>query len=320
LSSLEQCCQATSNKNAKSLSWQGFEALFSCSQRSSNTFRCAFLFATGSAFIPKLALVLYHSSYLESHCLLRIYGRIEQFPEIASVVMRGLHSTTLKELDVGGLPIQLGDIWALEENCPNISSLKLGGSPSVDDVFVKQCVKRLKPKLKVLDISDSPRVTTSSVKAAVESGVTDVKASRCKRISGALVINYVPKGTEKRDNEYCLTMTQCKNLKWFHLDRNLKFNTIKLSQCTSLEYCHIYDNALEYLHLSGCVNLQSIDVVSSKLKMVNFFSCKQLSEESIYKLIENCPTLKEINLSGHDLASQLQQVLLERRLSGVHLE
>lgn len=239
--------------------------------------------------------------------------RMDRFPEAASVVMRGLRSLTLKKFDVGGLPIQPGDVWTLHYNCPNLYGLKLDGSSTVDDEFVKQCVKRVKPNLKELDISDSPRVTSAAVKVALEYGVTNLKASRCKRISGALVINHVPKGVETRGEEYNLTLTECKNMNWFHLDKNLKFTSINLSQCTSLEYCHIYDNALESLHLSGCRNLRAVDVVSSNLKMVNLFSCKQLSEDVIYKLMENCPNLREINLSGLEFAPQIQQWLLENR-------
>ncbi|GJD09051.1 hypothetical protein Gasu2_33230 [Galdieria sulphuraria] len=241
---------------------------------------------------------------------------VERFPEVASVVMRGLRSATLKKVDVGGLPVQPGDIWILRDNCPNLCGLKLGGCSTVDDEFVKQSVKRLKPHLKELDISDSTRVTTAAIKFAIENGVIRLKASRCKRISGALVINHVPKGNESRDDEHCLTLTQCKNINWFHLDRNLRFTTINLSQCTSLEYCHIYDNALQNLHLSGCRNLRVVEVASSNLKVANLFSCKQLSEEIIYKLIENCPMLTEINLAGLGFASQVQQWLLENRLMG----
>ncbi|GJQ11720.1 hypothetical protein GpartN1_g3511.t1 [Galdieria partita] len=239
---------------------------------------------------------------------------MERFSEVASVVMRELRSTTLKKLDVGGLPVQPIDVWALGYNCPNLYSLKLGGCSTVDDEFVKQCVRRLRPHLKELDISDSTRITTAAVKFAFENGVVRLKASRCKRISGALVINHVPKGNESRDDEHCLTLTQCKNINWFHLDRNLRFATINLSQCTSLEYCHVYDDALQNLHLSGCRNLRVVEVASSSLKVVNLFSCTQLSEEIVYKLIKSCPALTEINLAGLYFASHVQQWLLENRL------
>eukprot|EP00871_Galdieria_phlegrea_P002453 jgi/Galph1/3208/GphlegSOOS_G1847.1 len=249
---------------------------------------------------------------------LRNWPWFDRLPEIASIVLKSVRSTSLRKLDVGPLPLSLGDLFLLRENCPNICCLQLQGCPSVSDKLVIGVLRHWRPHLVELDISDCPSVTSSSVRVAVESGVHRLKASRCKKITGALVLSTKPfMGRKLEMGEPFLILTQCKNINWFFVNGQVGFVHINLSQCTSLEYCHVYDHSLTSIQLSGCRSLRDLKIISKNLKTANLFSCTQLSEEMVYKLLYNCPKLTCINLSGLPFDSSVQAWLREHRLNHV---
>ncbi|KAL7721935.1 LRR containing protein [Entamoeba marina] len=138
--------------------------------------------------------------------------------------------------------------------------------------------------------------TTVNVFEVIESQIQLIEGIEKTSISNELLLNLMIKYSNGKlpiINDKGLNII---NKNWILLDAtNVNVNCLAVKNCNSLKHIFI-SKSINILVLSGCDNIKELDLIDTKIQIVNVSNCKSLESilvnDGVRLIINTCPLLK----------------------------
>lgn len=192
--------------------------------------------------------------------------------DVAGCICTNFESTTLRDVEFGGVFVQGRDLARLVRGCPNVRTVRLSDHESVDDDLLRDFAafykghRRKGTDLRCVTLARTRTVSNMGVVLLLANIAPAVfAATRCHGLRDVYWESTRSEPMEK------LSVTNCNNLFFFRMfiaqDRHDVFD-LNLSQCTQLAKILLRIDGLgttrafimRRLNLSGCRALRSISV------------------------------------------------------------
>ncbi|KAL6050012.1 hypothetical protein QOT17_020091 [Balamuthia mandrillaris] len=184
-----------------------------------------------------------------------------------------LHSN-LRRLDISGC--QDVNIGRIAKSCSNLRVLSLRGCLVINDVGMLEVAKS-SPTLQTLNLSFNKKISDSGIQQITQvcTQLVELDLSWCNKLTDRTLFHLAK---------------NCKHLRFLNCS-NVRFFTGKGIKELG-EGC----KQLEFLELKGCARIESIELTSSRLKLLNLGGCSKILADSVQNI--NCPSLRHLNLSN----------------------
>lgn len=193
---------------------------------------------------------------------------------VATVICTGYVSTTLRDVELLGVPLKGADIVTLLQNCPTVSTLRLGEHSSVNDALLQEISLHFEKtratdseyRLETIVISRASKVSQLGFASLLHSARPDTLLSKnCKGIRALKWSTVRDSPSERVSFVSCSHLTAVKLKVQPSKPDVLSFNLSQCSQLADLSFKGPnlgldYALALKQLNLSGCRCLRRIAV------------------------------------------------------------
>jgi len=85
---------------------------------------------------------------------------------------------------------------------------------------------------------------------------------------------------------------------WITTKRFPEITYLSLKRAESLTQLTITSPSLKHLNLAGCRSVSTLDIKAPRLEEIDLEGCELLTDAHLKRLVQNCPDLKQMHLSG----------------------